>query len=316
MRTKSSPPARPISRLHLRESTAARTFGHFSSTPFAVPRRTRWQGRDPACRGKSTPSFSANRRRVAFVSGESGMRSVWIKDVPDGREWRASASPFAQRFPVLTRSGRQVAFSSYERDKRPAYVVRLPGGTPEMVCHNCLQPGDWSPDESELLVTEGSPYRITAIHKASRKRRVLIQRTDFSAIYRRYSPDGRWLSFTLRRTNNHASIMIAPLESGGRPIAEQAWIEISGEQPEDRANWSPDGNTLNFTSSRDGHLCLWGQRIHPVTWRPVGDPFAAHHFHDRLRVQYLGWSLAEGRVAMALMELTGNILMLSPSGGR
>lgn len=76
----------------------------------------------------------------------------------------------------------------------------------------------------------------------------------------------------------------------------------------------PEPSLTYFTSGRDGRLCLWGQRIDEVTHRPVGQAFAAHHFDDRPVFQQLGWSLARGRAAMALMKSTGNIWMMSRPG--
>jgi hypothetical protein len=78
----------------------------------------------------------------------------------------------------------------------------------------------------------------------------------------------------------------------------------------DWANWSPDGKTLYFTSARDGHNCLWGQRIEAGTHRPEREAFAVEHLHGRASYQQDGWSLASGRIAMVLMEDTGSIWMM------
>ena len=262
------------------------------------------------------PSISEDGRRAAFISDQAGLRSVWMLDLTSGKQTRVAPSPFAQRYPVLSSSGKRVAFASYERDKRLVYVAAAVGGTSELVCGDCLRPTDWSRDETGILVVDGSPYRISQIDAATRKQTVLIQHASFHAIYGRFSPDNRWISFTVRHPNNRSWVAIAPLEGTAKPIGEEAWIQISEEGPEDRANWSPDGKTLYFTSGRDGRLCLWGQRIDGVTHRPVGEPFAAHHFHERPVFQQLGWSLAGGRAAMALMESTGNIWMMSRPGSR
>jgi WD40-like Beta Propeller Repeat len=72
-----------------------------------------------------------------------------------------------------------------------------------------------------------------------------------SLLYARYSPDNRWVSFTERFQADRARIMIAPVE-GTNLIPESTWIEIAEVGPEDWANWSSDGQTLYFTSARDG----------------------------------------------------------------
>ena len=37
---------------------------------------------------------------------------------------------------------------------------------------------------------------------------------------------------------------------------------------------------MYFTSTRDGYLCIWAQRLDPVSKHPLGSPFAYEHFHN------------------------------------
>jgi hypothetical protein len=146
----------------------------------------------------------------------------------------------------------------------------------------------------------------------------LLKHLKDHVLYGRFSPDNRWISFTIRTSPTHARVAIAPF-NGLRPIPESAWITIADVSTEDWANWSPDGRTLYFPSERDGHRCLWGQRIDAVSHRPVGEPFAAWHFHGRTSYAYCcrdGWSAAGGRIAIALTEDTGNIWLMSHPGTR
>ena len=40
------------------------------------------------------------------------------------------------------------------------------------------------------------------------------------------------------------------------------WIAITdGRNNDDKPQFSPDGNTVYFTSTRDGYLCIWAQRL-------------------------------------------------------
>ncbi len=97
-----------------------------------------------------------------------------------------------------------------------------------------------------------------------------------------------------------------------RTIAESSWIKISEEDAvEDSAAWSPDGNSLYFTSSRDGHICLWRQRLDPNSHRPMGEAVGVQHFHERPMHQFRIWSAAGGRLAVTLMENSGNVWLMS-----
>ena len=74
--------------------------------------------------------------------------------------------------------------------------------------------------------------------------------------------------------------MIAPVRKGV-PAGEAQWVSVTdGKYPDDKPQFSPDGNTLYFTSERDGHICVWAQRLDPVTKRPAGAPVAFQHFHN------------------------------------
>jgi Tol biopolymer transport system component len=256
------------------------------------------------------PSLSADSRKVAFVNDPTGLRSVWLLDVPSGKQTQVAPSPFAQRFPVLSHSGSWVAYSSYERDKRPTYVVPSDGGTPQMLCADCLRVTDWTRDEAGILTVQGSPYRISRIDRKTRKQTVLVGHPAFNLMYGRYSPDDRWISFTVRKPQNRSWIAVAQVKGDSMgPVREPDWIKVSEEGPEDRANWSADGRTLYFSSSRDGHLCIWAQRLDPLTRRPAGEPFAVRHLHEAAMLQ-LGWSFGGGRVAMTLNESRANIWLL------
>jgi eukaryotic-like serine/threonine-protein kinase len=255
-------------------------------------------------------SLSADGKYVAFASTQSSRRyNIWVRELATGKETDVASSSFVQRFPVISPPGGKVAFSRYEYSKRVVYVSAI-GGVPEKLCEGCLRATDWSRDEKALLMFGGNPYRINLLDIASHRQVVLFKHPTENLLYARFSPDNRWVSFTRRVQPDRAWLMIAPLD-GPKPVPESAWIKISEEAPEDWANWSPDGKMLYFTSARDGHFCLWGQRIEVGSHRPVGDPFAVQHFHGRLSYEQGGWSAGGERIAMVLIEGTGNIWMMS-----
>jgi hypothetical protein len=165
------------------------------------------------------------------------------------------------------------------------------------------------------LVFGGSPNRISVLDLASHQQTVLLKHPTYNLLYGQFSPDNRWVSFTTRIRPDRGRIAIAPVY-GPKPVPESAWITIAEAGIDDYANWSPDGKTLYFSSPRDGHTCLWGQRIEASSHQPVGEAFAVQHLHGRVSFRRAGWSAASGRIALALVEDTGNIWMMSRSGAR
>jgi len=261
------------------------------------------------------PSLSRDGRYVAFESTQSGPLNIWIRELETGKEAPMTAgSTMVQRFSVISGSGSRVSFSTYEKEKRFVYVS-TPGGVPEKVCEGCIRATDWSRDEKAILVFVGNPSQVNFLDVASHQQTVMLKHARYSLVDARFSPDDRWVSFTARFEPNRAWITIAPV-GGPKPVPESAWIKLAEVGAEDRANWSPDGNTLYFSWARDGYHCLWGQRIDARSHRPEGEAFAVAHLHGRASFDPEGWSAAGGRIAMVLNEGTGTIWMMSRRGAR
>jgi Tol biopolymer transport system component len=263
---------------------------------------------------REAPSLSKNGRYLAFASDQAGRTNIWMRELSTGSEVSVPSSSFAQRYPVSNASGIRVAYSLYQPDKRAVYVSS-PGGAAEKVCEGCLRATDWSLDEKALLVFGGNPYEIDVLDVASHQQTPLLKHPTYSLLYGRFSPDNRWISFTARISTVRGRIAIAPID-GPKPVPESAWITIAEAAGDDYANWSPDGKTLYYASPRDGHTCLWGQRIEARSHRPVGEAFSVQHFHGRVSFRNSGWSAAGGRIGLALVEDTGNVWMMSRRGAR
>ena len=259
-------------------------------------------------------SLSRNGRYVAYASTQSGRMGIWLRDLETGEESSVASSPFVRRYVVVSPSGHTIAFSSFENDKRFIYITGHDGQLTKL-CETCFRATDWSNEEKTLLVFEGNPYRVSLLYLANRRLTPILSKAQRNLLYARFSPDNRWVSFTERVDPDHAWIVIAPMK-GAESIREAVWIRITEAGLEDWANWSPDGNTLYFTSSRDGHTCLWAQRLDPETHKPAGQAFGVQHLHARLSYQQGGWSAAGERIAMVLREDTGNIWMMSAPGAR
>lgn len=261
------------------------------------------------------PSVSADGQHLAVSLLQSGVLNIWVHDVASGKEIQLAASSFSQRYPVITGSGDRIAYASYENEKRILYVA-APGGVPEKVCEGCIRPTDWSGDGKRLLLFRGSPFEVTLLDVASHRQTTLLTHPAYSLVSAHFSPDNRWVSFTARVQPNRAWIMIAPID-GPLPVPEASWIKVSEENEAlDTGIWSPDAKMLYFTSSRDGHICLWARRIDPNSHQPAGETFAVQHFHERPIQALRIFSAAAGHIAISLTEDTSSIWMMSHPAAR
>lgn len=256
---------------------------------------------------QDTPALSSDGQFLAFTSDRDGHRRIRFRDLHSGHETTPVASDAEQRYPILSPSGTRVAFSSYEKDGRAVYVVH-PGSAPERVCDGCLRVTDWASNDVTLLSFAGNPYRIERVDLNTRRTTPLVQHPTYAVLYGRYSPDQRWISFTVRNGANRARIFVGHVNEGA-PVREPDWIPVADVGPDDYAQWSPDGTTIYFTSSRDGYTCLWARRIDPATKRPFGDELPVEHFHGELRFKHGGWSLGSEGIALSLVARKANVWM-------
>jgi Tol biopolymer transport system component/DNA-binding winged helix-turn-helix (wHTH) protein len=173
--------------------------------------------------------------------------------------------------------------------QRPcSFVMSVAGGKSERICEMCDARG-FSTDGSVVLfqkynqdVFDKPPPRIVAVDMASKTERVFLSSPDRSLWHAFFSWDDRWVVFKrlLEGEPEKSELLIAPVRNGvaGK---ETEWIPITdGLHNDDKPQFSPDGNLVYFTSTRDGYLCIWSQKLNPATKKPVGGPIAFEHFHN------------------------------------
>jgi eukaryotic-like serine/threonine-protein kinase len=261
------------------------------------------------------PSFSKDGRFLTFLSTRSGPANVLLLELASGKEQVVAPSSLVQGIPAANSKGDRVAYTVYEQRDRRTLYVSAPGEVPRRICNGCLRATDWSAHDDGVLVFAGNPFEIDYVEVASRRKTTLLRHPAYSLLYGKFSPDGRWISFTARLDSARARIFIAPYP-GIEPMPESTWISITDVDPDDYALWSPDGTTLYFSSPRDGYTCLWGQKINPKSHHAAGDIFPVRHFHKRLRSFHKGWSVSNASIAIALAERNASIWMMSKSTGK
>jgi Tol biopolymer transport system component/DNA-binding winged helix-turn-helix (wHTH) protein len=233
-----------------------------------------------------SPSVSRDGRWLAYSASNpvSGDSSIRLRDLATGAErqliegaqlWQTSISP----------DGSRVAYMGSINNKLVGQVTLLipvAGGVPVQLCQDCA-PRGFSSDGSVLLTQQGylqGRARAVAIRIPSGEAKEFLADPKYPLWHPFFSWDDRWVSFKIVPEDPLGKLMIAPVRNGV-PAGESEWVSVTdGKYADDKPQFSPDGNTLYFTSTRDGHLCIWAQHLDKTTKRPSGAPFIVQHFHN------------------------------------
>ncbi len=266
------------------------------------------------------PALSADGKTVVLLLQRTGGWDLLAKDLETDRERSLGWVPADVSRPVLTQDGSRVAYSAMERARRAIYVVVLAQGTVEQVCEDCGDATGWSADGGALLYLEGQPGKVNLLRLAGRERTQLLRHPEYALEQAHFSPDSRWIVFSAQTAPNQRRIFVASYRNGKAKPPEE-WIPITdGQDWDDKAEWSPDGNLIYYYSRRDGFGCLWKQPLDPTTKRPLGATAAIAHFHGarftlrHLPLPSLAISVARDKIVFTAGEVSANIWMTRAEG--
>ena len=249
-----------------------------------------------------SPSISRDGKWMAYDSSIPGKpNSTLLRDMSAGTDhflddkgrvsggsYEDSISPDGSKV-IFERDCKEGTWPNDPESPSPcSFMVAAAGGQPEQICERCT-PRGFSSDGSVVLLqkldlTEIDKSRIVALDLRTKAEQDFLSLPDAPLFHAYFSWDDRWVVFkksqSLHLPEPLAEILIAPVRHGS-PAGEAEWIAVTdGRHRDDKPQFSADGNTLYFTSTRDGNLCIWAQRLDPVTKHPLGPPFAYEHFHD------------------------------------
>lgn len=228
-------------------------------------------------------------------------------------------------FPKISPDGQRVAYTPSETwatDVNPVFVVNADGGGRQQISDNCGLPLGWTPTGDALICRRGTRAVLKLLDLRSGRCTDLLA-DSFDRDLRSgghggvrgadLSSDGQWIAFHARTSPASSQIFVAKFHPGSKITSEESIRIGNGRSYEIQPRWSSDNSSLYFLSERDGHACIWWQRLDRVTKRPIGDPLAVSHFHELRRpMNRLGYGLGGGTLVLALEESTGNIWMMKP----
>jgi eukaryotic-like serine/threonine-protein kinase len=195
------------------------------------------------------PRIAPGGRRIAYAVEEGKIVNIWIYDL-DGRS-AARRLTFGgnNRFPVWSADGRYVAFQSdrggdlgvfrQPADVSGAAAERLT--TPE--ADTAHVPESWSraADVLSLSAVKGTSATLWTLSMRDQKLAQFGDVRSSNQLNSDFSPDGRWIAYTLRGGPALTMIDVEPFPANG------ARYQISqSDELGHHAVWAPNGNTLFY----------------------------------------------------------------------
>jgi Tol biopolymer transport system component len=159
----------------------------------------------PVTRFRSTateyhPRFSPDGTQVAFVSGRSGHRAIWIADAGSHEPRQLTElTELITGFPRWSPDSKQLAFhTSAPNEERVIYTIPAAGGVPKRLGNACC-PGGWAADGQHVYVHDsGVINRVMRLNVDDGSTQVL-----FEGELAVESADGRYLLYAKSRERGY-----------------------------------------------------------------------------------------------------------------
>ena len=221
------------------------------------------------------PRIAPGGRRIAYAVEEGKIFNIWIYDL-DGRS-AARRLTFGgnNRFPVWSADGQYVAFQSdrggdlgvfrQPADVSGAAAERLT--TPE--ADTAYVPESWSraADVLSLSAVKGPTTTLWTLSMRDRKLAQFGDVRSSNQLNSDFSPDGRWIAYTLRGGAALTMIDVEPFPASGARYQISKTDELAHH-----AVWAPNGNTLFYVP---GNQPVTGIGISTTPAFAAGNPHTA-----------------------------------------
>jgi serine/threonine protein kinase/Tol biopolymer transport system component len=247
----------------------------------------------------------------AYGSHREGGLKLHRRDMRSGTETTIAArSATYVMFPQLSTNGLLLAYRDVVDGKARSYLVSGEAGAGREICEDCIVRGICA-NQRDAIVQYGN--QLVRQDLATGSRNPIFSPSEGTLQDASLSPDDRWLAVLLSTPSRVSVIYISPVNA--KAVSESEGILLVEDHSyADSPRWSADGRLIYFISERDGHSCIWAQRLDPVTKRPSGGAFAVHHVHQAGAMLNWprGWgpiSVAGDRLVFVLGEIGGNIWM-------
>jgi len=214
------------------------------------------------------PSLSPDGRKLAVNRLVNGNWDIWLLDLERSVFSRATDQPGLDFFPLWTRDGQRLIFSSTRGERSALYSRNQDGSNDALILPiEGLRPTDVSADGRFLLFDRNDPETGSDIWVLPLDReaqpRVVIQRAG-SQRDGQFSPDGNWIAYRTNETGR-SEIYLQPFAAPGEkvPVSKDGgthvrwrphgneifYVGLNGQMMQALLKPSPDGKSLSVSST-------------------------------------------------------------------
>jgi Tol biopolymer transport system component len=198
-----------------------------------------------------SPSRSPDGRYLAVLRRVNGNADIWLLELRGARFSKFTDHPAEDIFPVWSRDGSRIAFTSNRNGEFGLYQKRTTGGGEELLLPRGREEifaCDWSPDGQYLLYQKQSAERsrdFWALPLLGGGKPFSVGQTEFEERDGQFHPGGKWIAFHSNRSGRF-EVYIQPFPGPGEPRP----VSTNGGA---QARWRSDGREL-FYVALDGKL--------------------------------------------------------------
>lgn len=233
-----------------------------ASVPSGISVRKVW---DDAIDPGGNPSPDG--RYLSFTDWSSG--DLAIRDLKTGENRRLTKKGSWAAVPdeenegsVISPDGKLVAFNWFKYGKKEECEIRVIGadGSGDRVLSkkpSYLWPYAWSPDGKSIVVGEEASGRLVLMSVADGSVRELFTTQWRGPRTITFSPDGRYLAFSLRPEKDIVPEDIYVLDLQAPSISASKTKLVDHPADDKLMGWSPDGRSILFQSDRNGSRGAW-----------------------------------------------------------